>query len=70
MGTGIGVSVLEMVTKFEKVSGQKIPHQIVDRRAGEVATSFANADRASELMEWSAKRGVAAMCQGAWNWVT
>ena len=70
LGTGNGVSVLGMVTEFEKVSGQTIPYEIVDRRAGDVATSFANANRASELLKWSAKRGVPAMCQDAWNFVT
>ena len=70
LGTGNGVSVLEVITEFEKVSGQTIPYQIVDRRAGDVATSFANANRALELMKWSAKRGLAAMCRDAWNWET
>ena len=70
LGTGNGISVLEMVTEFEKVSGQTIPYEIVDRRAGDIATSFASANRASELLKWSAKRGVAAMCRDAWNWVT
>ena len=45
------------------------PYEIVDRRAGDVAKSFANANRASELLKWSAK-GVPDMCQDAWNWVT
>ena len=70
LGTGQGVSVLEMVSAFEEASGQKIPYQIVDRRAGDVAASFANANRASELMKWSTKRGVDEMCQDAWNWVS
>ena len=70
LGTGKGVSVLEMVSAFEEASGQAIPYQIVDRRAGDVATSFANSNRASELMNWSTKRGVPEMCQDAWNWVS
>ena len=55
LGTGNGVSVLELVSAFEEASGQKIPYQIVDRRAGDVATSFADASRASDLMNWSPK---------------
>ena len=70
LGTGKGVSVLELVAAFELASGQKIPHEIVDRRAGDVATSFADASRASALMKWSTKRGVAEMCCDAWNWVS
>ena len=69
LGTGNGVSVLELVSAFEEASGQKIPYQIVDRRAGDVATSFADASRASDLMNWSTKRGVPEMCEDAWNWV-
>ena len=68
LGTGNGVSVLELVTAFEEASGQLIPYQIVDRRAGDVATSFANTNRASELMKWSTKRSVAEMCHDTWNW--
>ncbi|MDC2981498.1 UDP-glucose 4-epimerase GalE [SAR116 cluster bacterium] len=70
LGTGNGVSVLELVSAFEEASGQKIPYQIVDRRAGDVATSFADASRALELMNWSTKRGVPEMCEDAWNWVS
>ena len=70
LGTGNGVSVLELVSAFEEASGQKIPYQIVDRRAGDVATSFADASRASDLMNWTTKRGVAEMCEDAWNWVS
>lgn len=67
LGTGKGVSVLEMVSAFEEVSGQAIPYQIVNRRAGDVAASFADASRGLNLMNWSTKRSVAEMCQDAWN---
>ena len=70
LGTGNGVSVLDLVSAFEEASGRKIPYQIVDRRAGDVATSFADASRASDLMNWSTKRGVPEMCEDAWNWVS
>ena len=70
LGTGNGVSVLDLVSAFEEASGRTIPYQIVDRRAGDVATSFADASRASDLMNWSTKRGVPEMCEDAWNWVS
>ena len=70
LGTGNGVSVLELVSAFEEASGQKVPYQIVDRRAGDVAASFADASRALDLMNWSTKRGVPKMCEDAWNWVS
>ena len=70
MGTGIGVSVLEMVTKFEKVSGQKIPYQIVDRRTGDLPAFWAKPDLAASKLGWSAKRSVTEMCKDAWKWVS
>ena len=70
LGTGNGVSVLDLVSAFEEASDRTIPYQIVDRRAGDVATSFADASRALDLMNWSTKRGVPEMCEDAWNWVS
>ena len=46
LGTGNGVSVLDIVHTFEKISGQNIPYQIAPRRAGDIATVFANAEKA------------------------
>ena len=70
LGTGQGVSVLEMVSAFEEASGQKIPYQIVDRRAGDLPAFWAKPDLAASKLGWSAKRSVAEMCKDAWNWVS
>jgi len=68
LGTGNSNSVLEVINNFEKVSGKKIPYEIADRRSGDVAECFADASLAKELLGWSTKYDLAAMCADAWNW--
>jgi UDP-glucose 4-epimerase len=68
LGTGNGYSVLELVKAFEKASGRSIPYQIVDRRAGDIASCYANPDLAYELLGWKASRGVDDMCVDSWRW--
>ena len=70
LGTGKGVSVLEMVSAFEEASGQAIPYQIVDRRSGDLPAFWAKPDFAASKLGWSANRSVAEMCQSVWNWVS
>ena len=68
LGTGRGHSVLEVVRRFEAVSGRPIPYDIVDRRPGDVATCYADATRARSLLGWEATRGLDEMCADAWRW--
>ncbi|NNE97039.1 MAG: UDP-glucose 4-epimerase GalE [Acidimicrobiales bacterium] len=68
LGTGVGASVLEVVTTAEAVSGRTIPYEIVERRAGDIATSLADPRRANEELEWRADRSVEAMLTDAWRW--
>ncbi len=68
LGTGCGYSVLEMVNAFEQASGEKIPYTIVARRPGDIASCYADASRAKELLGWQAKRTLADMCIDSWNW--
>ncbi|WP_201501795.1 UDP-glucose 4-epimerase GalE [Psychrobacter cibarius] len=68
LGTGKGTSVLELVTAFSKVSGQPIPYQFADRRAGDIASCYASADKAKNLLEWQAKLSITEMCQDSWRW--
>lgn len=68
LGTGRGYTVLEMVNAFERVTKIKIPYRIVDRRAGDVATSFADATKAERLLGWKANFGLEDMCRDAWRW--
>lgn len=68
LGTGQGYSVLEILHAFEKVSGKKVPYQLVNRRPGDIATCYADPTRAKELLNWSARRNLAAMCTDTWRW--
>jgi len=68
LGTGIGISVLQMIDTFERVSGRRVPYEITDRRAGDVAACFADSALAREMLGWSAERGLEDMCRDAWRW--
>lgn len=68
LGTGKGASVLELVTAFSTVSGQPIPYQFTARRAGDIASCYASADKARDLLGWQANLSVTDMCQDSWRW--
>ncbi len=69
LGTGHGISVLEMVHAYEKACGHEIPYQIRDRRAGDIAESYANAERAKELLHWEAHETLETMCEDSWRFM-
>jgi UDP-glucose 4-epimerase len=68
LGTGTGYSVLDIVRAFEQASGQSVPYKIAPRRSGDVASCYADPQRAFELLGWRAERGIDAMCADAWRW--
>jgi len=68
LGTGKGYSVLEMVKAFEKASGKKVPYKIAPRRAGDIATCFADPTYAKKVLDWEATRGIDEMCEDSWRW--
>lgn len=68
LGTGHGVSVLELVHTFIEVNGVDIPYVIAPRRAGDIAECYANADKAAKELGWRAEKTVADMCRDTWNW--
>jgi UDP-glucose 4-epimerase len=68
LGTGQGVSVLELVRAFEQASGRKVPYRVVARRAGDVAMCWADPSRASEVLGWQARLDLQRMCEDAWRW--
>ncbi len=68
LGTGRGVSVLELVRTFERACGREIPVDLVDRRAGDVAEVYADPTLARQLLGWRAMLDVEAMCRDAWRW--
>ncbi|GHE80407.1 UDP-glucose 4-epimerase GalE [Thalassotalea profundi] len=68
LGTGNGTSVLEVVDNFRQVSGKAIPYEIKPRRAGDIATVFANAELAERLLSWRAERDLNTMIVDTWRW--
>jgi len=68
LGTGTGYSVLDVVKAFEKASGRPVPYELAPRRAGDVASCYADPAFAAELLGWRAERGIDAMCVDAWRW--
>ena len=67
LGTGKGSSVLEVVAAYEKACGKSIPKKITERRAGDIATCYADASKAKEIFGWEAKSGIDEMCVDSWN---
>ncbi|MEP7101529.1 MAG: UDP-glucose 4-epimerase GalE [Burkholderiales bacterium] len=68
LGTGQGHSVLEVVRAFERASGAKVACDFAPRRPGDVAASYADVSRATELLDWQATRDLDAMCADSWRW--
>lgn len=68
LGTGQGYSVLEIIEHMSATVGQPIPYQIVERRPGDIATCYAQVDKAARELGWRAEFGIERMCQDAWRW--
>ncbi|MFT7263895.1 MAG: UDP-glucose 4-epimerase [Halioglobus sp.] len=68
LGTGNGVSVLEVVQAFERASDKLIVYEITDRRPGDVAECWADTSLAATKLEWKASRNLQKMCEDSWRW--
>ncbi len=68
LGTGEGYSVLQLIAAFEEQNKVCIPYSIVNRREGDVAACYANADKAKKLLNWQANLGANSMVKDSWNW--
>lgn len=68
LGTGKGTSVLELVHAFEDATGVKIPYQIKERRAGDIATNYADASKAKAELGWTAQFDIKRACEDSWRW--
>ena len=68
LGTGTGYSVLDLVKTFERVNNVKINYVIKDRRPGDIATCYANPERAKKELGWVATKGIEDMCRDTWNY--
>ena len=70
LGTGRGISVLEMIAAFSKACGRELPYKIVARREGDIAECYASTEKAKKELGFVAERGVDEMCRDLWNWQT
>ena len=68
LGTGIGYSVMDTVNTFMEVNHVNVPYQIVGRRAGDIATCYADPAKSKEVLGWTAQETLADMCRDSWNW--
>jgi UDP-glucose 4-epimerase len=68
LGTGNGVSVLQLVDGMARASGKPVPYTMAPRRPGDVASMYADATMAENLLKWKAKLGVDNMCEDTWRW--
>ena len=68
LGTGVGVSVLELVHAFEKASGITIPYVVAPRRPGDIASSYADASKAWEVLGWKTEKTAEDACRDTWRW--
>ena len=69
LGTSRGTSVLELVNAFEKVNGVKVNYKIAPRRDGDIAECYADNEKASSILGWSAKYSIEDMCRDGWNYI-
>lgn len=68
LGTGQGVSVLQIVETFERVTGKRVPYRFAPRRAGDLAEVYADVRKAERELDWRAELGLEAMLQDTWRW--
>ena len=68
LGTGHGISVLEMVNAFSKVIGREIPFKFASRRAGDLACCYADVTKANNELKWIAEKDIYDMISDTWNW--
>ena len=67
-GAGEGVSVLELIKTFEKVSGVKVNYEIGDRRPGDIEAVYADVSKVEKELSWKAQESLESSLKSAWNW--
>ena len=68
LGTGRGVSVLELVRAFETATGRAVPYRVIERRPGDIAACWADPSAAGRLLGWHAERSIEQACADGWRW--
>jgi len=70
LGSGVGVSVLQLVETFGKITGTSVPYEIKPRREGDICAMYANGSRAKNELGWQPRYNLEQMCQDFWRWQT
>ncbi len=68
LGTGNGLSVMELINAFEEATGVKVPHKIAPRRSGDIEQVWADPRRANTVLGWVASTPIADTMRSAWKW--
>ena len=68
IGTGNGLSVLQLIDAFQRATGVEVPHKIVGRRAGDIEQVWGNVDKANKVLGWKAEHTLAEALSSAWKW--
>jgi len=68
LGTGKGVSVFELVSAFESVTGEKLPKRVTSRRPGDIAMCYASTEKAKKELGWETKKTIQQACEDTWRW--
>ena len=68
LGTGVGYSVLDVIHAYEKACGKALPYAILPRREGDIATCYANPEKAERLLGFKTQLGIERMCADSWRW--
>jgi len=68
IGTGNGVSVLEIMESFERATGEKVPHKIIDRRSGDIEKIYADTSFANKVLGWKSESTLDETLLSAWKW--
>ncbi|MDE6143051.1 MAG: GDP-mannose 4,6-dehydratase, partial [Muribaculaceae bacterium] len=68
LGTGRGLSVLELINAFEEATGVEVPHKIGPRRAGDIEKIWADPKKANEVLGWTAEADIKDTMRNAWAW--
>jgi len=67
LGTGVGYSVLDLVNTFMEVNGVEVPYELAGRRAGDLASVYADPSKAKEVLGWQTEKSLEDMCRDSWN---
>lgn len=68
LGTGVGVSVLELINAFSKAADKEIPYEIKPRRFGDIAACYADPTKAEQELSWKAEYSIDKACEDSWRW--